>query len=160
VRDLHSSVNKSDLIDGLDFRGETTMDTEDFTFDNSTDAKIIEDLCAVFPRVGISVLSNGLVVEAIDGGDLSGFVITSEEGDVSWILHLKTEKKLESFDRVESSVNEISHEDVFGIGNLTTFVENLKKIMELSMDISTDRNWSLNWLDVALFNENFLYFLT
>jgi len=136
------------------------MDTEDFTFDNGTNTKIVEDLCAVLPRVSISVLSNCLIVEPIDGCDLSGLVITSKESDVSWVFHLKAQKKLESFDGVESSINKISHENVFGIGNLTTFVKDLKKIMKLSMDISTDSNRSLNGLDVAFFNENFFYFLT
>jgi len=98
MRNLHSSVNKSDLIDGLDFRGKTTMDAEDFTFDNSTNAKVIENLCAVFPRVGISILPNSLIVETINRGDLSSLMITSKESNVSWVLHLKTEKKLESFD--------------------------------------------------------------
>ena len=31
--------------------------------------------------------------------------------------------------------------------------------MELSMDISADSNWSLDWLDVTLFDQNFLDFL-
>ena len=99
------------------------MDAEDFTLDNSSDTEVIEDFSAVFPRVSISVLSNGLVIEAVHGGDLSSLVVSSQQGDVSWVLELQAEQKLEGLDRVETSVNEISHEDVSSVWDLTTLVE-------------------------------------
>jgi hypothetical protein len=123
VRDLHSSVNKSNLIDGLDFWGESSVNAENFSFNDGSDTKIIEYFCAVLPRVGISVFSNGLIIESVDGGDLSSLMVSSEESNVSWVLQLEAEQELEGLDRVESSVNEISHEDVSGVWNLTTFVE-------------------------------------
>ena len=92
VWDFHPSVDKSHLIDGLNLWGESTVDAENLTFDNSTDAKVIEDFSAVLPRVGVSILSNGLIVEAIDGRDLPGLVISSEQSDVGWVLHLQAEK--------------------------------------------------------------------
>jgi len=73
------------------------MDAKDFTFDNSTNAKVVKDLRAVFPWVGISILSNSFIVESINGGNLSSLVITSKESNMSWVLHLKTKKKLEGF---------------------------------------------------------------
>ena len=74
------------------------MDTEDLAFNNSSDAKIIEDLGAVLPWVCISILSNCLVVEAVDSRDLSCFVVASQQCDVRWILHFKTQQKLEGLD--------------------------------------------------------------
>ena len=95
MRDFHSSVDESDLVNSFDFRGKSSVDAEDFTFDNSSDTKVIEHLSAVLPWVGISVLSNGLIIEAVHGGDLSGFVVTSQEGDVSWVLELQAQEELE-----------------------------------------------------------------
>ena len=92
VRNFHSSVDKSHLIDGLDLWGESSVDAENLSFDDSADAKVIEDLSAVLPWVGVSVLSNGLVVESIDGRDLPRLVISSEQSDVRWVLHLEAEK--------------------------------------------------------------------
>jgi len=63
------------------------MNAEDFAFNDSTNTKVVENFSTVFPRVGVSILSNGLIVEAIDGGDLSGLVVTSEERDVTWVFH-------------------------------------------------------------------------
>jgi len=97
MRDLHSSIDESDLIDRFNFGGETTMNTEDFAFDDGSNAKVVEDFSAVFPWVGISILSNGFIVEAINGGDLSGLVITSKERDVTWVFHFEAEEELECF---------------------------------------------------------------
>ena len=126
MRDLHSSVNKSHLVDGLDLRREASVDAEDFTFDNSTDAEVVEDLGAVLPRIGISVFSNGLVVETIHGGDLSCLVVSSQQGDVSGVLQLQTQQQLEGFHRVESSIHKVPHEDVSRVWNISADVEKMK----------------------------------
>jgi len=54
------------------------MDAKDFTFNNGTDTKVVEYLSAVFPRISISILSNGLIIEAIDGSDLPSLVVASK----------------------------------------------------------------------------------
>ena len=95
MRDFHSSVDESYLIDGLDFWGESSVNAENFSFNDGSDTKIIEDFCAVLPRIGISILSNCLIIESVDGSDLSGLVVSSEEGDVSWVLELEAEQELE-----------------------------------------------------------------
>ena len=136
------------------------MDAENFSLDDSSDTKIIEDFSAILPGISISVLSNGLIVKAVHGGDLPGLVVSSQKGDVSWILQFEAQQKLESLDGVESSVNEVTHEDVSGVWDFTALVEKFQKIMELAMDISANCNGGLDWLDVALFNEDLLYFLT
>ena len=92
VWNLHSSVDKSHLIDGLELWWESAVDAENLSFDNSADSKVIEDFSAVLPRVGVSILSNGLIVETIDGRDLPSLVISSEQSDVWWVLHLQAEK--------------------------------------------------------------------
>lgn len=159
VRNFHSSVDKSHLVDSFDFRRETTMDAEDLAFDHSSDSEVVENFSAVLPRVGISVFSNGLVVEAIDGGDLSSLVVSSEECDMSWVLQFEAEQELESLNRVETSVNKISHENVSSVWDLTAFVEKFQKVVELTMDISTDCDWSFDWLNVTFFDQNFFNFL-
>ena len=71
------------------------MDAEDLAFNNSSDAKIIEDLGAVLPWVCVSILSNCLVVEAVDRRDLSCFMVASQQGDVRRVLHFKAQQQLE-----------------------------------------------------------------
>ena len=64
------------------------MDAENFTFDNSSNTKVVKHFSAVFPRIGISVLSDSFVVKAVNCSNLSGLVVTSKEGNVGWILQL------------------------------------------------------------------------
>lgn len=92
VRNFHPSIDKSHLIDGLDLWGEASVDAENLAFDNCADSKVIEDFSAVLPRVGIAVLSNGLIVESVHGRDLPSLVVSSEQSDVGWVLHLEAEK--------------------------------------------------------------------
>ena len=134
------------------------MDAEHLALDNGSNPEIIEDFGAVFPRVGIAILSDGLIVEAVDSGDLPSLVVASEEGDMSWVLHLEAEEQLESFDGIETSIDKITHEDVSGVWNFTAFVEQFQQIVELAMDITTDSDWSLNWLNIALLNQNLFDF--
>jgi hypothetical protein len=123
VRDFHSSVDKSNLINCFDFWRKTSVNTENFSLNNGTDAEVVENFCAVFPWVSISILSNGLVIKSIHGGDLSGFVVSSEQSDVSWILELEAEQKLECLNRIITSVDKVSHEDVSCIWDLSSLIE-------------------------------------
>jgi hypothetical protein len=102
------------------------MDAENLALYNSSNTQVIEDLSAIFPRIGIAILSDGFIVEAINSGDLSGFVVSSKEGDVGRVLKFETEEQLEGFDGVEASIHEISHEDVPGVWNFPAFVEKFK----------------------------------
>jgi diadenosine tetraphosphatase ApaH/serine/threonine PP2A family protein phosphatase len=45
VWDFHSSINKSDLVNGFDFRCKTTVDAEDFSFFYCSNTKVIENFC-------------------------------------------------------------------------------------------------------------------
>jgi hypothetical protein len=88
VWDLHSSVNESDLVNSFDFWGQSSMDAEDFSLDDGSNSEVVEHLGAVFPWIGIAVLSDCLIIESVHGGDLPSFVVTSQKGDVSWVLQL------------------------------------------------------------------------
>ena len=67
-------------------------------------------------------------------------MVSSEKGDVSWVLQLKAQQKLEGLNRVEASVDEVTHENVSGVWDLSSLVEQLQQIVELSMDITTNLN--------------------
>ena len=79
-------------------------------------------------------------------------MVTSEKGDAVGPLQLQTEQELEGLNRVVAAIDEVTHEDVAGIRNLTTFFEKLEEVVELTMDVTADGNGSADWLDIALFN--------
>lgn len=157
---LHSSIDKSNLVDCLDLWWKSSVDAKDFSFDNSSDAQVVEDLGTVLPWVCIAVFSDSLVVKAVDGGDLAGFVVSSEQSDVRWVLHFETQQQLESLHRVEASVDEVAHEDVSGVWNFAALVEQLEQVVELTMNVSANGDWCFDRLHIALLNEDLFDFLT
>ena len=65
MRNLLHSVELSDLIKSVNGWRESTMETEYLTLDDSSQWQIIEELSESFPYIGISVLSQALIVEAV-----------------------------------------------------------------------------------------------
>jgi len=136
------------------------MNAENFTFDDSPNTQVVEHFRRVFPRVRISIFSNRLVIKPIYGSNLPRFVVSSQKGDIRRPLQLETEQKLECLDRVEASVDIVTHEDVTCVWDLASFVEKFEKVVELSMNISTNRNRRRHWLDIALLDQDLLDLLT
>ena len=99
------------------------MDAENLAFNDSTNSKVIENLSAIFPWVGISVLSDGLIIESVDGGDLSSLVVASKKSNVGGVLKFEAKEQLEGFYRVVTSVNEVTHENIASVWDLSSFIE-------------------------------------
>lgn len=70
------------------------MDAEDLSFNHSSNTKVIKDLGTIFPRIGIAILSDGLIVKAVNSGDLSGLVVATKQGNVGRISELEAEQEL------------------------------------------------------------------
>src|SRR3569833_2283914 len=136
------------------------MDTEYLSFYYGNNAQIVKHLCAVLPGDGITVLSDGLIVESIHCRNLSSFVVSSQQCNESWILQFQAQQQLESLNRVVPTIHEVAHDYVSCVGYLPTLGEELKKIVELAVDVTADGDWSLHWLNVALLNEKLFHFLT
>ena len=71
MRHLNSSIDGSNLVNGFDFWTQSSMNTEDFSVDDGSDGKVVEDLSTVFPGIRVSILSVDFVVKTINSGDLS-----------------------------------------------------------------------------------------
>lgn len=54
------------------------MDTEDFAVDNGGEGEEIKDLTAGLPDAGVAVFGLAFFVEAVDLGDLTGFVVATD----------------------------------------------------------------------------------
>lgn len=53
--------------------------------------QVVEQVCEVLPHVGVAVLPQALVVEAVDLRDLPRLVVPSQDGDSLLETHLKQE---------------------------------------------------------------------
>lgn len=73
------------------------METEDLIVNKGCEGKVVEEVGEVFPNVCVAVLSKTFIVETVDLGDLSGFMISSKDGDSGWISDLESDKKCDCF---------------------------------------------------------------
>ena len=69
------------------------MDTEDLVIDDRCQGQVVKNSCAVPPNVDGSVLSETLVVESIDLGNLSAFVVASYQSDSFRVSDFESDQK-------------------------------------------------------------------
>jgi hypothetical protein len=99
------------------------MEAEDSVVDNSCERKVVEQLSEVNPDIGVTVLPQALVIETVDLGDLTDFMVTSENSQSVLEAHLQSNEQRYGLDRVVATINIISHEQVVGVWGLSTNLE-------------------------------------
>lgn len=81
------------------------MQTEDLVFDQSSEGEIVEEVGEVFPHVGVAVFAEALVIEAVDLRDLSGLVVSTEDGDTLGVTDLQADQEGHSLNGVVATVD-------------------------------------------------------
>ena len=146
------------------------MNAENFVINNCGQRKVVEDLSAVAPDVDRTVLAKAFIIEAINLGNLTGLVVTANQRDSLRVADLQGKKEQEGLNRVVATIDEVSHEEIVGIGALATDLEQLHQVVELTVNITTDLNTKkggekqnivftyshggLDVLNIRLLNEN------
>jgi hypothetical protein len=81
VWDFLGSGNNADLVQCSDFGTQTAVYAKYLAVDNSGEGKEVEDLTAGLPHRSIAILGLAFLVETVDLGDLSRFVVSADECD-------------------------------------------------------------------------------
>jgi hypothetical protein len=90
VWNLLSASNDTDLINSANLWTQTTMYTENFTINDGREDQKVEDLTAGLPDRRIAIFLLTLFVEAIDLGDLTGFVVSTDKCDLVGIPSIES----------------------------------------------------------------------
>ena len=159
MRNFHTAIDQIDLVQSLDLGWETAVDAKYLAFDYGTDTQVVEYLGTVLPWVDIAIFAHGLLIEAIDGWYSARFVVAAQKRDAVGVLELQAEEKLESLNWIVATVDEISHENVASVRDLTALFKKFEKIVELTVNISANGDWGTHRLNVALLDEDFFDFL-
>ena len=145
-----------DRVEAIQAGRQTTVQAEDLILHDCRERQVVEQIGEVLPDVGIAVLAHALVVEAIHLGDLATLVIAAQDRDSVSESHLQTDEQSDSLDRVVASVDVVTHEEVVRVRRATSDLEELHKIVELAVHVSTDSDWAADGLHVALLKQDFL----
>lgn len=132
------------------------METEDLVLDNSREWEVIEEFGELLPYVGVTVLSQAFIIESVHLSDLSAFVVSSKDSKSILKADLESDEESNSLDGVVAAIDVVTHEEVVGVGRLTTNLKELSQVVELTVNVTADRDWSTDLLDVRLVNEDFL----
>ena len=92
VRDFLDPVQRPDVVQGVDTRGQAAVKAEDLVVDKGGEGQVVEEVGEVFPDVGVAVLAEALVVETVHLRDLAGFVVASKDGDALWIADFESDE--------------------------------------------------------------------
>lgn len=108
MRDFLNSVERADIVKGIDAWGKATMQAKDLVVDQGSEGKVIEQVCEIFPYVGVAIFPQTLIVKAIDLSDLSGFVVAAEDGQAFWVANLHANKEGDGFDRIIAAIDVVA----------------------------------------------------
>ncbi len=125
MRNFLDTVDGSDVVKSVDGRGKTTVKTEDLIIDQGSQWQVVEEVGKVLPDICVAVLPQALVVETIYLSDLSRFVVSSQNCDPVAVSDLERYEQCHSLNRVVSTVNVVTHEEIVGVGRVTTDAEKL-----------------------------------
>jgi len=90
VRNFVTSIQFPHVIQRIQTRTQSGVQAEDGMFDEGREGEVIEEIGEESPYLGRTVLSKAFVVEAVDLGYLTGFVISSEDVDAGGVSYFET----------------------------------------------------------------------
>lgn len=105
---LLNSVKSPNVIEGIDTRREAPVEAEDLVVDEGGKGEVVEQVGEVLPDIGISVLAEALVVEAVDLSDLTRLVVAAEDGDALGISDLQGDEQGHCLNRIVSTVDVVA----------------------------------------------------
>jgi hypothetical protein len=81
MRNFLYAIKSSNVVKCIDTWRETPVEAEDLVVDKGGEREVVEEICEVFPNIGIAIFSKAFVIETIDLGNLAGLVVATNEGD-------------------------------------------------------------------------------
>ena len=129
------------------------MHAKNLLVDDGSDGKAVEAIGESLPKFDV-VPSLALIIEAVDSVDRCALVVASEQEEVLRVLDLVGEEEANGLERLLSSVNVISKEEIVGLRGETAILEESQEVIILAMHITADFDWGLKLKENGLVDED------
>lgn len=156
VGHLLDAVEVPGMVEGVNGGAKSTVEAEDSVLHDGRHGEVVEGVGEVLPYVGVAVLSEAFVVEAVDLGDLATLVVAPEDGDAMTVPNLERHEERHGLQRVVSPIDVVAHEEVVRVGTRTADAEQFRQVVELPVNVTADCYWGLDGLYIGLLLQNFL----
>ncbi len=124
-----------DLVQVFKLGTQTAVHAENLLVDKSSNGQAIKHVAENAPESD-RVATLALVVEAVDTVDLGTLVISSQQKEVLGILDLVAEQQANCFDRLLSTVDVVTQEQVVGLRREATVLEDSQQVVVLAVNIA------------------------
>lgn len=91
--------------------------------------QIIKQIRKKLPNIRVPILPQALVVKSVHLRDLSTLVVSSKDRDTIAVAHFERNEKSDGFDTVVAAIDVVSHEEVVGVGAVSSDAEELREIV-------------------------------
>jgi hypothetical protein len=88
-----NTIKRPDVVESVNGWTQSTVKTENLVFDESSEGKVVEKVGEVFPHVGIAIFAETFVIESVDLCDLSGLVVSTEDGNTLRVTDLQGDQE-------------------------------------------------------------------
>lgn len=122
--------------------------------DQGSKGEVVKEVGEGLPDISVAVLSEALVIESVDLSNLTRFMVSTQDGDTVLVAELEGDQEGDSLDRVVTTIDIVSHEEVVGIGGVASNPEEFHQIVELTVDVTTNSNGTAHRLDVGLLHKD------
>ncbi len=125
VGHLLDSVEGADVVERVDAGREPTVQAEDLVVDEGREGEEVEQVGEVFPHIGVAVFPEAFIIfhgsadlmingkrdqhtETVDLRDLTGFMVSPENGDALGKANLESDQQRHRLDRVVTAVHVVT----------------------------------------------------
>jgi hypothetical protein len=101
-------VQTPDVIQCINTRTQSSVEAKDLVVNQGGEREVVKEIRKEFPNIGVPVFAQALVVEAVDLGDLAGFMVTAEDGDSGRVADFEGDEESDGFNGIIAAVDVVT----------------------------------------------------
>jgi len=116
------SHDTANLLHGVEIRAETAVHSENLLINDGSNGQAVEAVRKSLPKLDV-VTALAFVVEAVDAVDGGTLVVSAKDEEVLWVLDLVRKEQADGLERLLSTIDIVTQEEVVGLGRESTVLE-------------------------------------